>query len=71
MSFDKDYPHRKDRRKPYRDSRAFDHTCRNHGSCAWCLRNRTFKLKKLRKEAEDDERESAESSSREGQTGDT
>lgn len=42
MSFDNFYPNRKDKRKPYRNSRAFDRTCRNRGSCKWCERNRTI-----------------------------
>lgn len=29
-------------RKPYRKAKAVDRTCRNHGSCPWCTRNRTF-----------------------------
>lgn len=28
------------RRRPYRKSRAFDATCRAHGGCPWCRRNR-------------------------------
>lgn len=46
MSFDKDYPNRKDIRKPYRDSRRFDTTCRNHGSCPSCDKKRKYKWKK-------------------------
>lgn len=41
MSFDKQYPNRKDRRKPYPKSpQRCDRTCRVHGSCKWCARNR-------------------------------
>ena len=36
MSFDTRYPNRKDIRKPYRKAKAFDRTCRNHGSCPYC-----------------------------------
>ena len=43
MSFDNEYPNRKDRRKPLRRSKAFDRGCRNHGSCDWCARNRQHK----------------------------
>lgn len=32
----------KEHRKPYRRSRRFDRTCRNHGSCNWCRSNRTY-----------------------------
>jgi hypothetical protein len=30
----------KTRKQPYRQARRFDKTCRNHGSCPWCRRNR-------------------------------
>ena len=30
-------------KKPYRKSRRFDKTCRNHGSCSYCYRNRYHK----------------------------
>lgn len=38
-------------KKPYPkkfDSRRFDRSCRNHGSCAYCQANRTFFDKKAR-----------------------
>lgn len=50
MGFDKRYPKRKDRRKPYSGSKRFDRSCRNHGSCPWCERART--ISKLRLEAD-------------------
>jgi hypothetical protein len=28
------------RKQPYRKSRAFDSSCRCHGSCGWCQGNR-------------------------------
>lgn len=43
MSFDTYYPKRKDHRKPYRGSKNFARSCRNHGSCGWCRDNRTHK----------------------------
>jgi len=46
MSFDNNYPNRKDHRKSYRKSKAFDRTCRNHGSCVWCEHTRTFDKRK-------------------------
>ena len=46
MSLAKAIAHKKERRKPYRGSKAFDHTCRNHGSCSWCEGNRTHRNKK-------------------------
>ena len=42
MSLDKAILHHKEFRKGYYDSRRFDHTCRNHGSCSWCEGNRTY-----------------------------
>jgi hypothetical protein len=44
VSFDKHMG--KEHRKPYTGSKAVDSTCRNHGSCAWCRENRTFKNRK-------------------------
>ncbi len=46
MSFDTEYPNRKDRRKPYRKSKRFDRSCRNHGSCPYCERGRKHKHKR-------------------------
>lgn len=45
MSLDKAIEHGKEKRKPYRGSKAIDHTCRNHGSCLWCKENRKFKFR--------------------------
>jgi hypothetical protein len=36
----KEYPNRKDWRKPYRDSKRVDARCRNGGDCPWCQGNR-------------------------------
>ena len=50
MSLEKAIKHGKEKRKPYqgvRRSSSFDHTCRNHGRCDWCKRNRTINLKRL------------------------
>ena len=46
MGFEKAIEHGKTRRKPYRGSKAFDPSCRNHGSCPWCEGNRTYKNRK-------------------------
>lgn len=45
MSLDKAIEHGKERRKPYRGSKAIDGTCRNHGSCEWCVENRKHKFR--------------------------
>jgi len=47
MSFDKDYPNRKDKRSPYYDSRNFDRTCRNHGTCPSCQGKHKYKIKRI------------------------
>jgi hypothetical protein len=33
----------KEHRKIYRKAKAVDRSCRNHGSCSYCERQRTFK----------------------------
>ena len=45
MSLDKAIEHGKEKRKPYRGSKAIDPTCRNHGSCKWCENNRRYKFR--------------------------
>ena len=45
MSLDKAIAHGKEHRKPYRGAKAVDGTCRNHGSCLWCERNRKHKFR--------------------------
>lgn len=46
MSLDKAIRSGKEHRKPYRKSKAIDKTCRNHGSCIYCKRNRLFNTNK-------------------------
>lgn len=46
MSFDKHYPKRKDRRKPYYRSGKSCRACRPGGSCGWCRSNRLHKHKR-------------------------
>jgi len=46
MSLEKAIHNGKEKRKQYYDSRRFDWSCKNHGSCAYCRNNRTFKHKK-------------------------
>lgn len=48
MSLEKAIVSGKEKRKAYRGSKAFDCTCRNHGSCSYCERNRTLFDKKAR-----------------------
>ena len=42
MSLDKAIEHGKEKRKPYRGSKAIDRSCRNHGSCGWCEGTRLY-----------------------------
>lgn len=46
MSLEKAIKSGKEKRKPYYGSKAFDWSCRNHGTCKWCEDNRTYKNKK-------------------------
>ena len=52
MSLVKAIQHNKEKRKPYRGSKAFDCSCRNHGSCGYCESNRTLFDKKARMRVE-------------------
>lgn len=40
MGLERAIEHGKEHRKPYRRSKAFDASCRNHGGCSWCESNR-------------------------------
>ena len=55
MSLDKAILHGKEKRKPYRKSKAIDRTCCNHGSCPWCKRNRLFKFRDKHPEDKEDD----------------
>lgn len=57
MSLEKAIQHKKEKRKPYRGSKAFDCSCRNHGSCSYCENNRTLFDKKARLKTEGQEDE--------------
>lgn len=52
MGFGKDYPNRKDKRKPYYGSKRFDITCRCHGGCAYCESNRKYSEPKRKQTAD-------------------
>jgi hypothetical protein len=57
MSLEKAIQHGKEHRKPYRGSKRFDRSCRNHGGCPYCENNRAHPLKKalVRTEGQEDE----------------
>lgn len=57
MSFDKAIKYNKEHRKEYNDSRAFDRTCRCHGSCSYCERNRRYREFRLKEKTKYDIKE--------------
>jgi hypothetical protein len=57
MSFDKNYPNRKDHRKPFSGAKAIDRTCRNHKGCNCCLSNRTHANRKRLEASEENLKE--------------
>ena len=46
MSLDKAIKHGKEHRKPYHRAKAWSMSCRNHGSCGYCLGNKMHKHNK-------------------------
>lgn len=46
MSLRKSIISGKEYRKPYRGSKRFDRSCRNHGGCPYCEKGRSYKHKK-------------------------
>ena len=50
MALDKAIKSGKEHRKPYRGSKVIDYSCRNHGSCPYCERNRKHKFLDLKGE---------------------
>lgn len=51
MSLDKAIKYGKEKRKEYIGAKAIDCTCRNHGSCEWCKRNRLYQQMKKEESA--------------------
>nr|DAQ92019.1 MAG TPA: hypothetical protein [Caudoviricetes sp.] len=45
MGLEKAIEHGKEFRKPYRRSKRFDRSCRNHGGCPYCENNRKHSTK--------------------------
>lgn len=46
MSLNKAIEHHKEHRKPYHGAKAVNKSCRNHGSCPYCQKNRTYSTRK-------------------------
>lgn len=57
MTLNKAIEHGKEHRKEYRGAKAASCTCRNHGTCSWCLENRLFKNTKREESAKAKEKE--------------
>ena len=53
MSMDKAILASKEKRKPYRGSKAIDRTCRNHQGCPACENNRKHSARQREMSAED------------------
>lgn len=53
MSFDKNYPNRKDHRKPHRGSKAISPSCKNHGGCPRCESGRQRMYRKAELDADE------------------
>ena len=53
MSLDKTIEHGKEKRKPYRGSKSFAWSCRNHGGCTWCENDRQYSNLKIKIEADE------------------
>lgn len=51
MGLDKAIEHGKEHRKPYYGAKAYDKTCRNHGSDDWAKANRLYRTSKLEEKA--------------------
>lgn len=54
MSLQKGIDHKKEYRKNFFGSKKNDRSCRNHGSCSWCEKDRTFFDKKNRENSKSD-----------------
>jgi len=44
---DKAIEYGKEHREQYRDAKACDKNCRNHGNCEWCKNNRMYRSNRL------------------------
>ena len=57
MSLDKAIKYRKEKRKPYIGGKSIDPSCRNHGGCEWCHKNRIYKYLKKEEALKDKQKE--------------
>lgn len=57
MALDKAIENGKEHRKMYYGAKAVSCSCRNHGTCEWCLNNRMYQATKENEKALDKMRE--------------
>ena len=57
MSLDKAIEHGKEKREPYQGAKLYFKSCRNHGGCPWCERNRKHKFRDKKPYDENADRE--------------
>ena len=57
MSLDKAIRHGKEHREPYIGGKSIFKSCRNHGGCAWCERNRKYRYLRQAQRCDFDENE--------------
>lgn len=55
MGLEKAILHGKEKRKPYTGAKRYFRSCRNHGGCPWCTRNRTYKMRDRHPRTKEDE----------------
>ena len=66
MGLEKAIKHKKEKRRPYYGSKAFDKSCRCHGGCDWCLENRMYQTLKEEERCNFSEKELNEYNENEG-----
>ena len=49
---DKAIQHKKEKRKPYKGAKAVSVSCRNHGGCPYCEKNRLYSTIKAKEKAD-------------------
>ena len=57
MGLEKAIEHGKEKCKPFKGAKAVDCSCRNHGTCPWCLQNRTYKNIRVKLKSDDELKE--------------
>ena len=60
MGLEKAIASGKEHRRQFRGAKAVDGTCRNHGSCTYCMGNRLYRTKRMQEAMEYRERTAQE-----------